>query len=503
VSAIRTNIVANYAGSAWASLMSVLFVPVYIKFLGIESYGLIGVFGTLFSLFGVLDMGLSATMTREMARLSTLDPSGQEARGLARTLELIYWVTAVLLGVIVASLAGPVADYWVKPDRLDQNTVKQALTITGGIVALRWPGALYSGGLRGLDRQPLLNLISSVIATIRGLGAVAVLWLISPTIQAFFSFQILISAIETSCLAMALWRSLPSRGTIAGFALKHLKRVWRFSAGMTGISVVVLLLTQTDKIILSKMLSLELFGYYTLAWTVSAFLLQTVGPIDSAVYPTLTRLVSKKDEKRLKEIYHTSCQMEVAFLVPAALVLILFGDIVLMVWSGNEQIVKNSGPIMSVLALGTCLNGFMHIPYLTQLAYGWTSLVFWQNVASVIVLVPMLVVLTRAYGGIGAAYVWIILNAAYVLIAIQIMHRRILRTEKWIWYLYDVGLPTAAALVVAVIGRILMPSDLPLLLQAMYVVAISGLCFVAAILMMPSLRGKLLETWRVLFQDST
>ncbi len=382
-SPIRKNAIANYAGSFWTSLMGVIFVPIYIKFMGIEAYGLAGVFASLIALFGILDMGLGATMTREMARLSSLDPTGNEARGLARTIEVIYWVVGILLGFVVIALAGPIAEHWVKPERLEPEVVKQALMITGGIVAVRWPTAVYSGGLRGLDRQPLLNLIIGACATLRGLGAVAVLWLISPTVQAFFSYQIVVSTIETSCMSWAFWRSLPGRGTGATFALKHLKRVWRFSAGMTGISLVVLLLTQTDKIILSRMLSLELFGYYTLAWVVSTVLLQTIGPINSAVYPTLTRLVGQKDEKGLRELYHKSCQLEVALLVPAALVLILFGDTVLMVWSGNSEIVRNTGPIMNILAIGTCLNGFMHIPYFTQLAYGWTSLAFWQNVVSV------------------------------------------------------------------------------------------------------------------------
>jgi O-antigen/teichoic acid export membrane protein len=480
--------IANFAGSSWASLMSIIFVPVYIKFMGIEAYGLVGVFASLLALFSVLDMGLGATMTREMARLSALDPTHNEARGLARTIEIIYWVVGIFLGFVVIVLAAPIADHWVKPDRLDPQAVKQALMITGGIVAVRWPASIYSGGLRGLDRQPLLNVISGTAATVRGLGAVAVLWLISPTIQAFFLYQIIVSAVETSCLGWALWRSLPGSGTSATFAVNHLKRVWQFSAGMAGITFVVLLLTQTDKIILSRMLPLDLFGYYTLAWSVSAVLLQTIGPIDAAVYPTLTRLVSQQDERGLREMYHKTSQMQAVILVPAALVLILFGDVVLMAWSGNPEIVRNTGPILSILAIGTCLNGFMHVPYFTQLAYGWTSLAFWQNAVSVIVLVPLMVVLTRAYGGVGAAYVWVILNAGYVLIAIHIMHRRILPDVKRDWYVHDIALPTAAALAVAIFGKVAMPEDLSRVLLVLYVTTVSLFCCLAAVIAAPLTR---------------
>ena len=51
----------------------------------------------------------------------------------------------------------------------------------------------------------------------------------------------------------------------AVFQKQLLKGIWRFTAGMSGISILAVILTQLDKVILSKMLSLEMFGYYTLA----------------------------------------------------------------------------------------------------------------------------------------------------------------------------------------------------------------------------------------------
>jgi hypothetical protein len=44
MSLIKQNIIANFGGKAWQALMSLAFVPLYIKFMVIESYGLIGIF---------------------------------------------------------------------------------------------------------------------------------------------------------------------------------------------------------------------------------------------------------------------------------------------------------------------------------------------------------------------------------------------------------------------------------------------------------------------------
>ena len=48
--------------------MGFIFIPIYISYLGIESYGLIGLFIILQGLLSLLDMGLSPTLNREMAR---------------------------------------------------------------------------------------------------------------------------------------------------------------------------------------------------------------------------------------------------------------------------------------------------------------------------------------------------------------------------------------------------------------------------------------------------
>ena len=64
------NIIANFAGSGWSALMGLIFLPFYIRLMGAESYGIVGIFVSLQAIFSILDLGLSQTLNREMARLS-------------------------------------------------------------------------------------------------------------------------------------------------------------------------------------------------------------------------------------------------------------------------------------------------------------------------------------------------------------------------------------------------------------------------------------------------
>ena len=468
--------------------MSFIFIPIYIYFMGIEAYGLVGFFATLLSVFVLLEMGLSSTLNRELAKLSVQPGCGQQMRNLVRTLGLIYWAVAVLIAVVVIALSTYLSQRWVRVENLSPETVRQAVLLMGIAIGLQWPAGFYSGGLMGLQRQVLLNVINSALATLRGGGAILILWLISPTIQAFFIWQIIISGMQTLLLGAALWRGMPESKEKASFQMGILREVWRFATGMFGISFLGILLTQTDKILLSRMLSLEMFGYYSLAGVVSMSLYRLAAPLFISVYPRLTQLVTVNDQVALKTLYHQSCQLMSVMILPAAMVLAFFSESILLLWTQNSVTTEQTHVLVSLLVIGTALSGLMNLPYALQLAHGWTKLSFYVNLASVIVLVPLIFFMVKHFGAIGAAIVWVTLNLGYVLITIQLMHRRLIPKEKWSWYYQDVGIPMTAAVFISGTGRFLMAADLSSGGLFFYIVLVSIMTQCGAIFGTPATR---------------
>lgn len=489
MSKLKLNILANFVGQGWPALIGLIFVPLYIKFMGIEAYGLVGVFVTLNGLCSFFDMGLSTTLNREMTRYSDQPDKVQEMRDLVRTLEVGYWGVGVLLGLLIVALLSPWIAYdWVKAGELAPATIQQAVMVMGLVIALQWPISLYSGGLLGLERQVLLNGINVTMATVRAVGAVLVLWLVSPTILAFFIWQIFTSAVQTALTTYALWRSLPRSSQPPRFQKSLLQAVWRFAAGMSAIAVITLLLTQMDKVILSNLLTLEMFGYYTLSWVVASGLSMLVGPVFTALFPGFTRLVTMGDQPALVQLYHRGSQVMSVMILPAAVVLALFSPEVLLLWTRNVVTVENTHSVVSLLVVGSALNGLMNLPYALQLAYGWTKMAFYSNVVATVVLVPLTIFLATHYGAVGGAIVWVILNSGYVLIAMPIMHRYLLPGELRRWYLEDVGLPLAGALVAAGLGRVLIHGSLPPLQMLMSLMVVSVAALAAAALAAPLVR---------------
>lgn len=457
---LKKNVLANYLGQGWTALMGIAFVPLYIKYLGMEAYGLIGVFSILQAWLTLLDMGMTPTLNREMARFTAGAHTPKSIRDLLRSLEILCVTSALLIVIVIWLSAAWFSSNWLKAERLPVEEVAHAISIMGFVVALRFVESLYRGAIMGLQKQVWLSAVSSALATFRGVGAVCVLIWVGPTIDAFFIWQGLISIVTILFFIFATYRQLPPSDVPATFSMFQLKGVGQFAGGMMATTLLVLLLMQVDKIILSSMLSLEMFGYYTLAGTVAGVLALLIGPISQAYYPRFTELVTAGDTKGLVKKYHQSAQLISVLIVPAALILVFFGEQLLFFWTGKQDLAHNVAPLLALLAIGTMLNGLMHIPYMLTLAYGWPGFAIRQNIVAVILLVPAILWATPRYGAVGAAWIWLILNSGYVLIGIHFMHVRLLPKEKWSWYLDDVFLPVAGALIVITAFWFLQPEGM-------------------------------------------
>lgn len=496
ISIVKKNLVANFAGNGWTTLIAVVLIPLYIKLLGIEAWGLIGIFASLQGICALLDLGLSATLNREMVRLSVQENKAQEMRNLLRTLELIYWTVAAVIGVGIFGLAPVIANHWVHARQLSPEAIEHAIRVMGLALSLQWLFGLYSGGLLGLQRQVLFNSINIGIATLRGGGAILILWKISPSVEAFFFWQSVVSVLQTSLAGWFLWHSLPYTQVRASFQKELLRATWRFTAGISGITVTSLIIVQMDRIVLSKLLSLEMFGYYVFAAAVATIVHLLALPVFCALYPRFIQLASLGDEEGLKQLYHRSAQLMSVLILPVTIVIAFFSKEILFLWTGNPTTVEHTHLVLSILVTGTALNGLMCLPLALQLAYGWTKLTFYVNVVAVLIIAPSIILMAILYGAVGAAVIFVTLNGGFALVAIQLMHGRLLKGEQWRWMIEDVGLPLVVSLAAGLFCLLLAPTNVPRF-QLLIILTGVGL-FVAGstFLATPVTRAALLDYFR-------
>lgn len=485
---LKKNVIANYLGQGWSGLIGLAFVPLYIKYLGIEAYGLIGIFALLQAWLTLLDMGMTPTLNREMARFTAGAHTPQSIRDLLRSLEIVCFGIAALIGMLVWAASGWLAADWLRADKLPLDVVAQAIAIMGWVAAFRFVEGIYRGAILGLQRQVLFNVVNASLSTVRAAGAIAVLAWISPTIEAFFIWQSVVSIVSIAILALAAHGGLPATPQPARFSRQALMDIRHFAGGMMATTFLAILLTQVDKVLLSKLISLEAFGYYTLAGTVVTTIGMLIAPITQAFYPRFTELVANGGQQELIQTYHRSSQLVTVLAAPFALMLIFFGEELLVLWTGNVVLANEVAPLLALLAAGTLLNGLMHIPYMLQLAHGWSGFAARVNLVAVAALVPAILWVTPRYGAIGAAWVWVLLNAGYVLIGIHFMYRRLLPGEKWTWYWSDTARPILAATLATWVLSVAQPEEIGKLAEVVWLLAAGLVVVGAAIAVTPKLR---------------
>lgn len=494
---VRLNVAANFIGRVWTTALGFLFIPIYLKFLGIEAYGLVGFFSTLQAVFGLLDLGLSTTINREMARLSALNRR-EEQRDLLRTLELVYWGVSLTVGLGVILLAPAIATHWVHAEHLSAISITRAIRLMGIVIAMQFPWGFYQGGLMGLERQVFINTAMVITGTLRSVGAFLVVWRLSPTVEAFFAWQVIISIVQTSWLALAIWRAVPGVNA-PHFRPAVLRSVWVFAATITANAMIGTVLTQLDKVLLSRLLTLEEFGYYAVAGAAGSIVWLAIIPVNQALFPRFAQLVQKGELPLLATVYHRACQTINVLVVPMSATVAFFSYELIATWTRSTATASHTSLVVKLLITGTTLNGLASLAGQLQAAAGWPQLVMYTNLVSAIVLVPLLMYATSHYGAPGAAAVWVILNSGYLLFMVPIMHRRLLRGELRRWCWYDLLLPAATAIAVVATAHAVAPSDMvgfPALAYAGVSWSVAVLASAAAAPLVRTAAVQLLAGWR-------
>jgi len=494
---LQINTTANLVGRLLTGSLGLWFIPLYVRYLGVAWYGLVGVYASLQSLLSLLDFGLGANLNREFARREGMATAqrGQEMRDLLRTFERVYWVVGLASAASIVVAAPWLARDWLRLDGMPIDRVTGVLRLMGLAFVLQWPAQLYQGGLAGLERQVTANWIVVLTSAVRSFGMLAVLAWVSPTIEAFFVWSAIASLIQTLAPRIALAGALPPGTRRPRWSQVAIESTWRFSAGLTALQLSGIILTQVDKVVLSRLLSLAEFGYYTLASVPANALYFLITPIYGAIFPRLCALVAAPDQTQTARLYHAGSQALAVLVLPAALVLSLFSSEAVLAWTGDPGSASKIHVVVSVLVIGTALNGLLYMPHALQLAAAWVRLGLIMNLASCCLLVPLVTGLALRYGAVGAASGWLMLNSASLVVGIRLTHRKLLPGETRHWLTFDLLLPLLCAASVIVTARVLVPSQLDRLHCVIVLAIVSPLALGAACLGAPEMRREAVRLW--------
>lgn len=438
-SSVYRNIIANYFGAIVTTVIAFLLTPVYIKYLGVGSYGIIGFYISIQALFSFLDMGIGVAVNREMARHFHNPTEKAYLRTLTHTLQIIYWGIGFFFALFLWLVSPYFSKGWFGGTDSSLHNVNYIFIIFALTLFVRWPYGLYSSGLRGMQRQVLLNKFEIICNLSKSIGSWLVLKYVSPTLEAFLWYQFFITSLQTVGILILMWKQIYSSQHILKFDSNVVKKISKYAAGMGIGTILASIVTQVDKIIVSKMVTVAQFGYYTIANNIAMLVFSISLPIYMAIFPHFTRHVHEDDTQNLAKDFHYYSKLLSTLLLPFSIMVIFNSKIVLQLWMGDEEITTNSAGILQLLMAGTLCNALMMPVHTLLLAYNRLKFMLYSQTIEIILMVPLMLFLIKKFGLMGGALGVFLLFFCYLIIQAPLIFKVTKSTFLTIkWYFGDV-----------------------------------------------------------------
>ena len=330
--------------------------------------------------------------------------------------------------------------------------------LIGVVIGCRWPIALYQAVIIGSERFILNSTLNVVMAVTGAVGAIVVLEFVNSSLIAFFAWQAVNGLSYALVARVFAWRSI-GKDIDVRFDLKQLARIWKFSTKILVLTIFGLVFSQLDKVVLTRMITLQSFGQYTLATVVAGSLGVVISPFYNAIYPRLTARLAANDTRGVISLYRMATYVIATLLFSLAAVLVVFGEDLLLLWTHNRDLAQAVAPLVALLSAGTAIHGVMYVPHALQLAENKAFIPIVINGVLIIVMVPVIVMLTTIYGAFGGALAWLILHAAYMLLGTWLTHRFVIRKPTgYEWLAKDVGPPLLCSIGAGLLGSLVLAS---------------------------------------------
>jgi O-antigen/teichoic acid export membrane protein len=337
-----------------STLLGLVLAVILARNLGPEGYGIYAYVFALVSLIAIpAQLGLPALVVRETAKAQVYAQWGM-MRGLWRWSAFAVGGISVLLAFVALLLSELFSERF---------SSTQLTTFAFGIVLIPLValGNLRGAALRGLRRVIQGQLSESVLrpGILILLVLAAVIYLAPARLSPAHVMGLNAVAATVSFIigAILLWRARP--GELAATPRpEYASRAWLTAAiPLALIAGMQLINKNTDIIMLGLFRSAEEVGVYKVVVTGAMLVAFGLQAVTMAISPHFARIYSQNDMERLQRLVTLSARAILLFSLPVVLILVFFGDVVLVRVFGKEYV---SGQLpLAILAVGQLVNAAM------------------------------------------------------------------------------------------------------------------------------------------------
>lgn len=411
---MRTNIVFNYLSRLFTAFSSFLFVPFYISILGADGFSIISLSLVVVSVLMILDVGLSSAIAREVARRDISDFDRYRAFCAIEKLYLAIFGLVSLLGYV---LADHIAIHLIKDTPISREIIAACLVVIFIEAGLQLAMRFYVSVLVGLEKQVQSSIFAILWAALRN-GAVILAITVADDIYIFFLWQA-----AMTLLFVAALKSNSTRYTNAWasarpplFDVTALRRVRGFAIGMVSISLVSVINTQLDKILVSALASMRELAAYSLSASLGTAILIAANPIMAAVQPRLTAHFTRGEFVEAYSLFLKASRVVALLVFPLAAVVSIESERLLIAWLGNVELAVLANSTTPYLVIANLLIALATLTYAVALSNGFTHFSQIVGITSLLFSIPGYLIALQLSGPVAVSAVYLAIQVVSTLV---------------------------------------------------------------------------------------
>lgn len=404
-SVLARNTAWNFLGLALPLLVGFLTIPVVIRRLGTDRFGVLSLVWVVVGYFGFFDLGLGRATTKFVA----------EALGKAEydKVPKYFWTTVLIqgglgiLGSVVLTLITPLLVHRVL--NISPGLARES-TFSFYVMAGSFPIVMVSGSFRGVleagQRFDLVNYVkipSSIINYIAPLAGVT-LGFGLPGIMILLLVSRMVSLVAWALIGLNVFPALRH-----GLAVhkETIKPMLSFGGWLTVSNLISPFLVYLERFFIGSILTMEALGYYSAPYEVVLRLGIFPQSLLMTLFPSFSALHGSKNLEKAKIIFGRSVKYLLLSLGTGTVLLLCFARLFLKLWLG-DTFAQNSTLVFQILAVGFFVNSLANVPFSFLQGIGRADITAKFQALEVVFYVPLAWGLIKLWGINGAAAAWAI-----------------------------------------------------------------------------------------------
>lgn len=466
---LARNTLFNTVGQVIPMFAAVVAIPILVRHLGTERFGVLTLAWAIIGYFTLFDLGLSRALTHAVATELALDDG---ERNLAEVAWSSLWLM-LALGLVAGSVLALLTPWIVTHGLNVPSALMDESRTTLFLLAASMPLIITNAGFRGLLEAHqdfgAATALRVPLGVFSFVGPLIVLPFSTrlPPIVALLIVGRVLTWLAHLFVCLRRYPYLRARRKIRSATVIPLIRL---GGWMTASNIVSPLMNYLDRFLVGAILPMAAVAHYVTPYELITKLSLFPQSLMGVLFPAFASTYAR-DRERTAALFGRSLRVLLLFMFPLALTAVLFAREGLSAWVGAD-FARESAPVLRWLAVGVFINSMAHAPFNVLQGTGRPDLTGKLHLVELPLYLAALYTLAQHFGLVGVAMAWV-LRITLDAVALMILAAR--RVPSVSRPIIVIGVWTVAAL--AVLGAAVPLSGMSTK-AAFLVVVVFGFAFV-------------------------